>query len=366
MGMVCVCCSIAAVMGVFCVTMTSGRSATSSFANRCTKSALADAQRASIRMLRPSIHPSFWSPPWNAAKLACPSRSLSAYPISTPMRRIRTAEQWNWDRQAERLGGLEIDHELDLGLLLDRQLARLGTFEDFARVDANLAICIDETGVIAHQTARRDELASSIDCRNAMLRRQRHEPIASAVEEVIGADEERIGMPLDEGREGRVEIAFRAGVQDNNFSPKRACCCLYISLLGFGTRSGRVDEKGDQPSVRHDLAQELQAFWHKLNGEYAYARQVAIRPVEARDKADPHWIATGVEDDRDRCSRRLDRQRRNVAAGRSDHSHFTAHQVGCKSRQPVVMTVRPSILDRDILTLDITGLAQALAERGQF
>src|SRR5262245_60801534 len=38
------------------------------------------------------------------------------------------------------------------------------------------------------------------------------------------------------------------------------------------------------------------------------------------------------------------------------------HQVGCKSRQ-VVMTVRPSILDRDILTLDITGLAQALAER---
>jgi hypothetical protein len=43
--------------------MRSGCSATSSFANRCIKSASAAAQRASIRMLRPSVHPSFWSPP---------------------------------------------------------------------------------------------------------------------------------------------------------------------------------------------------------------------------------------------------------------------------------------------------------------
>ena len=79
MGMVRVCCSIAAVVGVFCVRMRSGCSATSSFANRCIKSASAAAQRVSIRMLRPSVHPSFWSPSRNAATLACPSRSFSAY-----------------------------------------------------------------------------------------------------------------------------------------------------------------------------------------------------------------------------------------------------------------------------------------------
>ena len=62
MGMVRVCCSINAVMGVFCVRMRSGCSPTSSFANRCIKSASAAAQRASIRMLRPSVHPSVWSP----------------------------------------------------------------------------------------------------------------------------------------------------------------------------------------------------------------------------------------------------------------------------------------------------------------
>ena len=63
MGMVRVCCSINAVMGVFCVRMRSGCSPTSSFVNRRYKSASAAAQRASIRMLRPSVHPSFWSPP---------------------------------------------------------------------------------------------------------------------------------------------------------------------------------------------------------------------------------------------------------------------------------------------------------------
>ena len=62
MGMVRVCCSSAAVVGVLDERMRSGCSATSSFANRCIDSASGAAQRVSIRMLRPSVHPSFWSP----------------------------------------------------------------------------------------------------------------------------------------------------------------------------------------------------------------------------------------------------------------------------------------------------------------
>jgi hypothetical protein len=60
MGMVRVCCRSAAVVGVTAERMTSGCSATSSFANRCLASSSAgDAQRVSSRMLRPSNHPSF-------------------------------------------------------------------------------------------------------------------------------------------------------------------------------------------------------------------------------------------------------------------------------------------------------------------
>ena len=58
-GMVRVCCSSAAVVGVVCERIRSGCSAMSSFANRCLDSASNPGQRASIRMLRPSVQPSF-------------------------------------------------------------------------------------------------------------------------------------------------------------------------------------------------------------------------------------------------------------------------------------------------------------------
>src|SRR5712672_1894847 len=35
-----------------------------------------------------------------------------------------------WDRQAERLGRLQVDHELELGRLLERDVTRLRTLED--------------------------------------------------------------------------------------------------------------------------------------------------------------------------------------------------------------------------------------------
>jgi hypothetical protein len=72
------------VVGVVFERMRSGCSATSSFARIGSVSA-GVAQRVSIWVLRPSVHPSFWSPSRNAAIWACDSESLSAKPISTPI-----------------------------------------------------------------------------------------------------------------------------------------------------------------------------------------------------------------------------------------------------------------------------------------
>jgi hypothetical protein len=40
--------------------------------------------------------------------------------------------------EAERLGSLEVDHELELGRLQDRQVAGLGTLENAVRINASL------------------------------------------------------------------------------------------------------------------------------------------------------------------------------------------------------------------------------------
>src|ERR1700730_2140810 len=73
--------------------------------------------------------------------------------------------------EAERLGGLEIDDQLEGGRLLHR----LGAVEDLSGVNAALAIYADEARPIADQPAGRGELAPFIDRGNLIARRQRHE-----------------------------------------------------------------------------------------------------------------------------------------------------------------------------------------------
>ena len=57
--------------------------------------------------------------------------------------------------QAERFGGSEVDDQLELGRLHDRQVRRLRALEYEARLDAELTPCVRQAGSIAHQPAAR-------------------------------------------------------------------------------------------------------------------------------------------------------------------------------------------------------------------
>src|SRR5215813_326186 len=50
---------------------------------------------------------------------------------------------------------------------------------------------------------------------------------------------------------------------------------------------------------------------------------------------------------------------------RSDHRHLPAYQIGREVGQSVGLVLRPAILDRHILALDVAGFTKALAECGQ-
>src|SRR5438093_12541842 len=91
---------------------------------------------------------------------------------------------------------------------------------------------------------------------------------------------------------------------------------------------------------------------------------VAARPVEAGDKTQPNRVAAACEDDRDRRSRRLGYNCRGGVM-RSDHRHLTAYQIACEVGQSVVLILRPAILDRHALALDVAGFTNALPECGQ-
>src|SRR5262245_47539988 len=93
---------------------------------------------------------------------------------------VGAAKQRRRHGEAERLGGLEIDGQLYLSDLLDRQVGRLLALENPPGVDADLTERISKTASIAHQAADCGELAKLIDRGHRMTESQRGELFASA------------------------------------------------------------------------------------------------------------------------------------------------------------------------------------------
>src|SRR5215475_8739007 len=63
-------------------------------------------------------------------------------------------EQIVGDVDAERLGSLEIDHELEFGYLHDGQVTWLLAFENATNIEANLTVHVGDAGAVAHQAPR--------------------------------------------------------------------------------------------------------------------------------------------------------------------------------------------------------------------
>ena len=78
-------------------------------------------------------------------------------------------------REAERLGGLEVEHELEFGGLHNRQVGRLLALENSSDVDANLTVGLRNAGRVAHQTTGHDVFALGIASRQRMASRHRNE-----------------------------------------------------------------------------------------------------------------------------------------------------------------------------------------------
>jgi hypothetical protein len=68
--------------------------------------------------------------------------------------------------------------------------------------------------------------------------------------------------------------------------------------------------------------------------------------------------------DRNRRGRSPDRRNRRLAAASEDHGYLTPNEIGRQRRHPIVLTIRPTKLDRDVLALDVAGFFQTLAEPG--
>src|SRR6478752_10617392 len=92
------------------------------------------------------------------------------------------AREQRWRHvEAERLGGLEVDHQVELGRSLHRKVAWFRVLEDAACVDTGLAITILNARSIAYQTARDRGRTDFKSGGNRDLRSEPNQQVASAV-----------------------------------------------------------------------------------------------------------------------------------------------------------------------------------------
>src|SRR5262245_53382694 len=143
------------------------------------------------------------------------------------------ASSVRWHLEAERLGSLEVDDQLDFGGLLDRQVGGFLALENAARVEATQAKHIGVVVSVAHEPAGGSEFGKLVERRNPVAKRQCGELFDSAGEECIRTNDESAGTQLGgQGREGRIDLSVRARIQNVELQPELAR--RYLQLLHLG------------------------------------------------------------------------------------------------------------------------------------
>ena len=85
---------------------------------------------------------------------------------------VGAGEERRWHSNAKRIGGFHIDDQLETSWLLDRQIGRLGAFEDFVDVHGSLAKKVRIYRGVRHQPAFVGEPARHGNRRHTVLERQ--------------------------------------------------------------------------------------------------------------------------------------------------------------------------------------------------
>jgi hypothetical protein len=232
---------------------------------------------------------------------------------------------------------------LELGRLLHRKIGGLLPLENSAGIITHETIGIGNDGSVTHQTAGRGELALLVDRRNGMLRRERHDLIASADEIGVGADQDRRDLPLRKHHERRIDLALVARIHNVDLLPQRPRCGMHVVQLGGNRWSVWVDEHADQRRGGDQFMQQCQPFAPHLADEDADSGGVAAGPVEAGDEAKLHRVFGADENDWDDRGCCLCRKRRALTAGGGNHRNADFSKIDRQRRQSIVMTLGPAL-----------------------
>src|SRR5262252_4206778 len=211
---------------------------------------------------------------------------------------IRPRQQRGRGGEVKGFGGLEIDDEVELVDLLDREVPGVGTEKDAVDMLGREPAQSEAVLTIARQRSLGDV---------ALVREHRRELLRprGVQEQLLLADDHRVRR-VDEGigLAGPERVQARPQRLDGGDRPLDELDLEptgRIARDSHGDLSGRVVgavEDHDPAKLRHHLPQELEALRRELREPAVDTSEPASGLAEALDEADGHGVGASVEDDR--------------------------------------------------------------------
>src|SRR3984893_11480742 len=163
--------------------------------------------------------------------------------------------------EPERLGGLHVDHQVELNRCLYRELARLGAPEDAIRISRRSSKWIEPVVSVGQQAAEFSEETERIDGRKAVAGSQQRDLLTMRGRESIGHhDEPTIRLACMRGND---RLKLRRGMNrcgDRVYCKGRSGGFERGQVKPGVRRRCRVEKEGNPGNARCNLFEQLQPF----------------------------------------------------------------------------------------------------------
>src|SRR5438477_9749659 len=210
---------------------------------------------------------------------------------------VGAGKEGAWDRQTDFLSSLQIDDQFEPSRLLDGQLGRFASFEDFRDIVGRYQHHLRIVRTVGDETARVDTFAERMQDGEPLSARKLGQELRVNHRALLGQDDEAIGAIGRKGGKGALDVFGRAELNGFGVETKLFRELDSARRLGGLTDVLWVVKDQEAGRRRQKLTEHRHALRQELGGDTSHAREIAAWTSEAHDKAGGDRIA-GAHHDR--------------------------------------------------------------------